>query len=85
MGMAKVIKPALLLDKDPAKLSHVLASMSLLVLSSMCCMLGGLSVFVLFGDIELMGNYLGSFMPFPRNAGSNLLQECPENAASSRF
>lgn len=58
MGMAKVIKPALLLDKDPAKLSHVLASMSLLVLSSMCCMLGGLSVFVLFGDIELMGNYL---------------------------
>ena len=46
MGMAKVIKPAQLLDKDPAKLSHMIAGVPLLVMISACCILGELLVFV---------------------------------------
>ena len=41
MGMAKVIKPAQLLDKDPAKLSHIMATVPLLILTSTCCILWG--------------------------------------------
>lgn len=56
-GMAKVIKPAPLLDKDPEILSHMMATVLLLVLISVCCMLGELLIFVQFGDIGLMANF----------------------------
>lgn len=58
MVMAKVIKPAHLFDKDQAKLSHMMSAVPLLVLPSACCYLGGYFIFVQFGNIGLMENFL---------------------------
>lgn len=46
MGTVEVIKPAQLLDKEPAKLSCMVAAMTHLVLIATCCMVGGLLIFV---------------------------------------
>jgi hypothetical protein len=62
MDTAKVMKPAQLLDKDPATLHRMMPSpswrLSLLVLISMYCVLWELLIFVQLGDIGLMGNFL---------------------------
>ena len=59
IGTAKVIKPAQLLDKDPATLHRMMPSpswrLSLLVLISLYYMLGELLIFVLLGEIGLWG------------------------------
>ena len=48
MGTAKVTHPAQLLDKDPANLNKI-ATVPRLVFFSVCCILGGLLIFVQFG------------------------------------
>lgn len=57
MDTAKVMKPAQLLDKDPATLHRMMPSpswrLSLLVLISMYCVLWELLIFVQLGDIGL--------------------------------
>lgn len=54
----QVIKPLQMLEEDPANLRFMMASVSFLVLILTSCMLEGLLVFVQFGDIELIGNFL---------------------------
>lgn len=58
MGMARVIKPAQLVDKDSAKLSIMVVAVLLLVLIFLCCKLRGLLILVHLGDIGLTGNFL---------------------------
>ena len=57
MGTAEVIKPAQLFDKDPAKLSRMMAATPPLVSISPVAYLGDL-IFVLFGNTGLMEKFL---------------------------
>lgn len=79
MGMAEVIKPAQLLDKDPAKLSHMITTESLLVLIFTYYILEGLLIFVQSPDIGLIEYFYESFMLSPRSSASKLPQENPEH------
>lgn len=56
--MTEVIKPPQLLDKDPSKLSHMIATVSLLVLIFTCYILEGLLIFVQSSDIRLIEFFL---------------------------
>lgn len=56
--MTKVIRSAQLLDKDQAKLSHMIAAVPALVFISTCGILGGLLIVVQYRDIGLMGKFL---------------------------
>lgn len=56
--MAKSIKPAQRLDKDPPILSHMMAAIPLFTLITACCILGVLLIFVSFGDIGWLENFL---------------------------
>lgn len=80
--MAKVIKPAQLVDKDSAKLSIMVVAVLLLVLIFLCCKLRGLLILVHLGDIGLMGIFLWisykSLMSSPRSNASKFPQEYPE-------
>lgn len=58
MGMAEVINPAQLLDKDPSKLSHMIATVLILVFIFTYYILEGFLIFVQSSDIELIENFL---------------------------
>lgn len=58
MGMVEVIKPAQLFDEDPAKVDHMMIAVLLLVLISMCFIIGELLIFVQLGNTRLMRNLL---------------------------
>lgn len=81
MGMAEVIKPAQLLDKGPAKLSHMRAVFSI----STCCTLGGLLIFVQFGMLDRWEISNESFMPSPRSTASKLPKDNPEDTTLPTF
>lgn len=57
-NIKKIVRMTQLLDKDPAKLSHTMASMPSLVFISASCILGGLKIFAQFGDFRLMKIFL---------------------------
>lgn len=57
-GTAKVIKPAQPLDKDPAMMSYMMAAMPLFSLFTTCFVIRGHLIFVQFGDIGLIKNFL---------------------------
>lgn len=88
MGIVKVINPAQLLDKNPARLRQVMqslyCSLPLLFIISICFMLGRPLKFVKLGGIGLIKNY-ESFLPSPRSTASKLPPENPVHSTPSTF
>ena len=72
MGTAKVTKPAQPLDKDPANLNNKIATVPRLVFFSVCCILGGLLIFVQFGVNGFLENLLRIFYVFSQESSSKL-------------
>lgn len=64
MGVAKVIKPAQLLDKNVPKLSCSMAAMPPFVATLLVAYLGDFLSFVQFGDFGLMENFLHIIFAF---------------------
>lgn len=79
MGMVEVIKPAQLFDEDPAKVDHMMIAVLLLVLISMCFIIGELLIFLQLGNTRLMRNLLWFIYAIPRSTVSKLSQGNPEH------
>lgn len=84
MVMAKVIKPAQLLNKDPANLRHMMATMIFLVWSLPVAHLGTFNIGIFWG-YWIGGKFLVILYGSNRSTIPKLPQESPEHATPLTF
>lgn len=85
MGMTKVIDPAQLWDKDLMKMSHIMVSMTPLVLISTFYILRGFLNICTIWAYWIDASFLMNHLCLPSTAVSKLPKESPEHTTPTTF